>query len=57
MFHVIVWKLTRQFSGQTQTVDIICLIISVLKIQYFKYTINDYNKLKGQDRTSHNCEA
>ena len=28
-FHVIVWNLTRQFSGQIQTVDIIGLIIIV----------------------------
>ena len=44
-FHVIVWNLTRQFSGQIQTVDIRGLIIVVSLIEIFKYTCiqNMYN--------------
>ena len=42
-FHVIVWNLTRQFSGQIQTVDIRGLIIVVSLIEIFKYTKNMYN--------------
>ena len=33
-FHVIVWNLTRQFSGQIQTVAIRGLIIVVSLIEY-----------------------
>ena len=36
-FHVIVWNLTRQFSGQIQTVDIRGLIIVVSLIKILKY--------------------
>ena len=36
-FHIIVWNLTRQFSGQIQTVDIRCLIIIVILMEIFKY--------------------
>ena len=36
-FHVIVWNLTRQCSGQIQTVDIRGLIIVVSLIKLFKY--------------------
>ena len=36
-FHVIVCKLTRQFSGQTQTVFIRGLIIIVSLMKIFKY--------------------
>ena len=42
-FHVIVWNLTRQFSGQIQTVDIRGLIIVVSLIEIFKYIKNMYN--------------
>ena len=33
-FHVIVWKLTRQFSGQNKTVNIRCLttIVRLMKL-------------------------
>ena len=50
-FHVIVWKLTRKFSGQTKTVDIRGLIIIVSLLTIFKYificflTINVYHDL------------
>ena len=43
-FHVIVWNLTRQFSGQTQTVDIRGLIIIVSVMKRFKY-IHFFNQL------------
>ena len=43
-FHVIVWNLTRQFSGQIQTVDIRGLIIIVSLMKIFKY-IHFYNQL------------
>ena len=36
-FHVIVWNLTRQLSGQIQTVDIRGLIIIVSLMNIFKY--------------------
>ena len=43
-FHVIVCNLTRQFSGQTQTVDIRGLIIIVRLMKIFKY-IHIFNQL------------
>ena len=43
-FHVIVWNLTRQFSGQIQTVDIRGLIIIVSLLKIFKY-IQFFNHL------------
>ena len=57
-FHVIVWNLTRQFSGQIQTVAIRGLIIVISLMKIFKYIlfklINVYHNLvKGQDRPSH----
>ena len=40
-FHVIVWKLARQFSGQIQTVDMggLIIIVSLMKTYIF-LTIN-----------------
>ena len=43
-FHIIVCNLTRQFSGQIQTVDIRGLIIIVSLLKIFKY-INFFNQL------------
>ena len=43
-FHVIVWNLTRQFSGQIQTVYIRGLIIIVSLMKIFKY-IHFFNQL------------
>ena len=36
-FHVIVWNLTKQLSGQIQTVDIrgLIIIVSLMKILHF----------------------
>ena len=42
-FHVIVWNLTRQFSGHIHIVDIRGLIIVVSLIEIFKYIKNMYN--------------
>ena len=43
-FHVIIWNLTRQFSGQIQIVDIRGLIIILSLMKIFKY-IHFFNQL------------
>ena len=43
---VIVWNLTRSFSGQTQTVDIRGLIIIVSLMKIFKYIQCTYVLIK-----------
>ena len=51
-YHVIVWNLTRQFSGQIQTVDIRGLIIIVSLMKLFKY-IHFFKSINVYHRTSH----